>query len=138
MTGIILYGSIHRTQSLVVFKYVLNIPQYWVDYQLSEGTPVLAQAPLLPSGQQRNPRQVIQSHCGKKCVCQFPLTGLVIKFHQIRQCFSISLQIRNQAEALSVHAKHEKAVLDQGFWIGHEALWGCRPGSLPAALLLLV
>lgn len=41
MTGIILRNSIQRTQSFNVFKYVLNIPQYWVDYQLSETTPIL-------------------------------------------------------------------------------------------------
>lgn len=36
MTGIILYNSIHRPQSLIVFKYILIIAQYWIVYQLSE------------------------------------------------------------------------------------------------------
>lgn len=52
--------------------------------------------------------------------------------------FEYRLQIRNEAEVLSVRAKHEKAATDEGFWIGHEALWGSRTGSSPAALLLLV
>ena len=36
MTGIILYNSIHGPQSLIVLKYILNIPQYQIVYQLSE------------------------------------------------------------------------------------------------------
>lgn len=36
MTGIILYISVHRPRSLIIFKYILSIAQYWIVYQLSE------------------------------------------------------------------------------------------------------
>ena len=141
MTGRIFYNSIHRPQSLIVFEYVLNIPQYRIVYQLSDRrrTSILLKL-RLPSAEwsAEKPKTNYSQTLWEKCLCQFPLTALVINFHQNQQLFSIQLQIRNEAEVLSVRAKHENAVTDQGFWIGHEALRGSRTGSLPAALLLLV
>lgn len=139
MTGIIPYNSIHGPQNLIVFKYVLNIPWYRIVYQLSERTSVLLKL-RLPSAERsaEKPKANYWQPLWEKCLYQFPLTVLVINFHKIQQCFSLQLQIRNETEALSIRAKHEKAATDQGSWMGHEALRGSRTGSLPAVLLLLV
>lgn len=131
MTRIILYNSIHRPQSLIVFKYVLNIPQYRIVYQLSERRTSILLKLRVSSAKwsAEKPKTNYSQPLWEKCLCQFPLPVLVINFHKIQQCFSIWLQIRNEAEVLSVRAKHEKAVMDQSFWIGHEALRGSRTGS---------
>lgn len=64
MTGITLYNSLHRPQTLIVFEDVLNIPQYQIAYQLSERRTSM---PVKSSGfpLQRNPRLIICSHCGE-------------------------------------------------------------------------
>lgn len=140
MTRIVLYNSIHRPQSLIVFKYVLNIPRYRIVYQLSERrTSILLKLRLSSAEWSAEKAKTNYSQpLWEKCLYQFPLPVLVINFHKIQQHFSIRLQISNEAEVLSVRAKHEKAATDQSFWIGHEALQGSRTGSYPAALLLLV
>lgn len=133
MTGIILYNSIYRPQSFDCL-YILHIPQYWIVRQLSERRSSVLLKLTLPSVEwsAEKPKTNYSQPLWEKCLSRFPLTILVISFHQISQHFGIHLQIRNEAEVPSVCAKHGRAAMVQGFQMGHEALQGSRTGSLPA------
>lgn len=75
MTGIIYYNNIHRPQSLIVFKYVLNIPQYRIVYQLSERrTSILLQL-RLPSAEwsAEKPKTNYSQTLWEKCFISVPI-----------------------------------------------------------------